>query len=70
MKTMKVEQLTGLETIDPTPTTPWNAPPFVKLTLNQTVTEGKKMPQPYYHLRAELSTQMHRGEKAFLGQQQ
>ncbi|THC94016.1 hypothetical protein EYZ11_006525 [Aspergillus tanneri] len=33
MKTMKVEQLTGLETIDPTPTTPWNAPPFVEIDI-------------------------------------
>jgi ribonuclease HI len=33
MKTMKTEQLTGLETINPTPTTPWNAPPFVEINI-------------------------------------
>jgi hypothetical protein len=30
---MKIEQLTGLETIDPTPSTPWNGPPFVEIDI-------------------------------------
>jgi hypothetical protein len=33
MKTMKVEQLDGLETIDPTPITPWESPPFIEIDI-------------------------------------
>jgi hypothetical protein len=33
MKTMKVEQLTGLETINLMPATLWNAPPFIEIDI-------------------------------------